>query len=278
MKPFVPSPEERGPDRSVVPEPTLGADILRSSEASPSSSVADRAKVIGVLRKAEEFMSTANPPPDSDALVRRALELACGRLGVMWREYRSIVAADPELRELERRVIADARERWGRPPSVIIVTPPGAEQAQDERSPAERLFDRIFVPIDYTTDSHSAALAALDLRRSHGSAMCLFHAAESTGSDDWLAGIGSPAVGGDWIAETNDRLRRFLAHIAPDAAGGVEVRACVGSPVAELSKEARRWGATLVVAAASVQARLLRSPGERILRELQLPVLIIPIA
>ena len=43
--------------------------------------VAGRAKVIGVLRKAQEFMSTSNPPPNTEAEVRRALELASGGVG-----------------------------------------------------------------------------------------------------------------------------------------------------------------------------------------------------
>src|SRR3954470_15710850 len=89
--------------------------------ANPSG-VAERAKVIGVLRKAEEFMSTSNPAPNTDADVRRALELACGRLGLTFAEYRTLVQGDPELADLEQCVIAEARERWATAPLPEVVT------------------------------------------------------------------------------------------------------------------------------------------------------------
>ncbi|MEI9885750.1 MAG: universal stress protein [Rhizomicrobium sp.] len=238
------------------------------------SGVGERAKVIGVLRKAEEFMSTANPPPDSDADVRRALELAGGRLGLTYREYRCYVDADPELVELERRVIVDARQRWGA--AVVaapVVAPP--EETRPEAL-AVALFARLFVPVDYTLESHRAVQVALELRRTYGSALCLFHAAQSTGSDDWIAGIGSPAVGGDWVMQAKARLRRFLDHVAPDAGPEVEMSSKVGLPLVTLGSAAHEWGATLVVAAASLHASILRSPAEKLLRAMRLPSLIIP--
>src|SRR5262245_41744941 len=81
------------------------------------------------------------------------------------------------------------------------------------------VFDRIFVPIDFSTASHLALGAALELHRTHGSTLCLFHAAQSDGSDEWLAGIGSPAASGDWVKESEGRLRRFLENVAPSVAG-----------------------------------------------------------
>ena len=63
--------------------------------------VADRAKVVSILRKAGEFVAHHNPSDPN-----RALELAAGRIGVMWNEYRKIVDGDPELAELERKFLA----------------------------------------------------------------------------------------------------------------------------------------------------------------------------
>lgn len=239
--------------------------------------VGECAKVIGVLRKAEEFMSTSNPSADTDAGVRRALELACGRLGLTFLEYRALADSAPELLELERQVIADARRRSGTASVPLIVEVEGAAPEAPEETAGPRIFDRLFVPIDYTLECRRALDVALELRRTHGSALCLFHAAESTGSDEWLAGIGSPSVGGDWVSEAKSRLRRFMANVAPDAGADFEVRSRVGSPVSTLAEEARSWGATLVVACASLHAAFLRSPAEKLLRELRLPVLIIPI-
>lgn len=144
-----------------------------------------------------------------------------------------------------------------------------------EESAAATILARVFVPVDYTMECHRAVDLALELRRKHGSAACLFHAAQSTGSDDWLAGIGSPSVGGDWVAEAKARLRRFLANVAPDAGADAEVRSRVGLPITTLSEEAHRWAATLVIATASLHNQL-RSPAERLVRKLQLPVLIMP--
>jgi nucleotide-binding universal stress UspA family protein len=247
--------------------------------AADPSGVAQRAKVIAVLRKAEEFMSTSAPAANTDAGVRRALELAVGRMGLTLREYRALADADPELVELERQVITDCRLRWGLGESPVAPLSKAEERAAEELEENETvtLFERVFVPIDFTMESHRALAVALELRRAHGSALCVFHAAESTGSDDWLAGIGSPSVGGDWVTEAKERLRRFLTNVVPGAGEGIEVRSCLGSPVRMLCEQAHLWRATLVVATASLHARIFRSPAEKLLRELALPVLIIPI-
>jgi nucleotide-binding universal stress UspA family protein len=136
--------------------------------------------------------------------------------------------------------------------------------------------DRIFVPIDYSMSSHRALGIALELMRTHGSAVCIFHAARSDSSDDWLGGIGSPAVGGDWVADAQDRLRRFLDHVAPEAAARVEVMAKVGSTIDTLRRAAREWRASLLVAPVDVHAELLRSPAERLVHETDVPILVLP--
>jgi nucleotide-binding universal stress UspA family protein len=142
---------------------------------------------------------------------------------------------------------------------------------------ASTIFDRVFVPVDYSIGSRRAVGAALALSRSFGSSVCLFHAAESSGSDEWLAGIGSPAVGGDWVEIATDRLRRFVENVAPDALSRVEIRASVGGETVRLvHKEARDWGATLLVVSADVRSALFRSTGERLVHEFELPTLILP--
>lgn len=73
--------------------------------------LADRAKVIAVLRKAEEFMASGDPAGDTEEGRRRALELACGRCGVTIPEYEGIVDGDEELRALEASVMDAARRR-----------------------------------------------------------------------------------------------------------------------------------------------------------------------
>ncbi len=99
------SPSDEGPHAGVYGRATERRD---ATESAPRN-VADRAKAVSVLRKAEEFMRTANPPPTSPAEVHRALELAAGRIGITYEDYAAIVRADPELGELEQKVILSAK-------------------------------------------------------------------------------------------------------------------------------------------------------------------------
>lgn len=109
--------ENRKPGRSFDdPSKALGQDTVeranpnganlhsgvygRAEDDAKDTGVADRAKAVGVLRKAEEFMATNNP-----ADPQRALELAAGRIGLTFEEYRAIVDADEELQALEAKVL-----------------------------------------------------------------------------------------------------------------------------------------------------------------------------
>lgn len=99
------APGDETPHAGVYGRSTEGRD---ATDVAPQN-VADRAKAVSVLRKAEEFMRTANPPPTSSAEIHRALELAAGRVGITYKDYASIVRADPEIAQLERQVIEAAK-------------------------------------------------------------------------------------------------------------------------------------------------------------------------
>jgi hypothetical protein len=100
-----PSHDARPPGRDFDdPRKPLGAEFL---DHSAPESVADRTKAVAILRKAEEFMRTNNPPATDMAGARRALELAAGRMGLKIGEYDAIVREDPELQALEQRVLED---------------------------------------------------------------------------------------------------------------------------------------------------------------------------
>lgn len=71
--------------------------------------VAERAKGVSVLRKAEELMASGNPDGSTEDGRRRAIELACGRVGVKIDEFDRIVAHDPELHALMTNVMEAAR-------------------------------------------------------------------------------------------------------------------------------------------------------------------------
>lgn len=74
--------------------------------------IPERAKCVAVLRKADELMAENNPPGDTDENQRRALELACGRCGVLVEEYDRLVDEDEEIKALEELVLDAAYRRW----------------------------------------------------------------------------------------------------------------------------------------------------------------------
>jgi nucleotide-binding universal stress UspA family protein len=148
---------------------------------------------------------------------------------------------------------------------------------EDPVPAAVHILDRLLVLVDYSADSQRAVGLALELQRTRDSVVRVFHAAHSEGSDEWLGGIGSPSVGGDWVAESKGRLRRFLENIAPGSSSRVEVGARVGLITSVLPAEIRAWSPTLIIAAVSVHARMFRSPAEQLVHEIPVPTLIIPI-
>lgn len=81
--------------------------------------VPERAKGVAVLRKAEELMASGNPSGDTKAGRRRAIELACGRCGVLVEEYDRYVRDDEELRALHETVMAASTAGEGTAPKPI---------------------------------------------------------------------------------------------------------------------------------------------------------------
>ena len=126
--------QERKPGRSFEdPSRPLGEELLeRSRRSTPPTTedfrsrvaqareqaaadrygVAERAKVIGVLRKAEELMAPPNRAPSSEADLHRVLELAAHDVGLVFGEYLALKEGDDELFELEKRVLDNVRRRW----------------------------------------------------------------------------------------------------------------------------------------------------------------------
>lgn len=103
---------DRPPGRSFGnPQKGLGHELIeRAPEyawqegARTGRAVAERAKGVAVLRKADELMAESNPPGDTADNRRRALALACARCGVHPAEYAALIASDVELKSLEARV------------------------------------------------------------------------------------------------------------------------------------------------------------------------------
>jgi len=128
--------QERKPGRSFEdPSRPLGEELLEHSKLGVAPTVedfrsrvaqareqgvadrygvAERAKVIGVLRKAEELMAAPKHAPQSEADLDRTLDLAAHDVGLTLGEYRALMEGDTELVALEKQVLDDARRRWFR--------------------------------------------------------------------------------------------------------------------------------------------------------------------
>jgi nucleotide-binding universal stress UspA family protein len=151
--------------------------------------------------------------------------------------------------------------------------PATARLLNDARGP----FQRVFVPIDYSSDCHRALGIALELQRSFGAAVCLFHVVHGDGSDDFLGGLGVRT--GDWVDEAKRRLSRFLLHVAPGAEDGIDLRARVGGEgerVQLFLDEATEWRATLLVLTETLHSSFFRSVAERVVRKSEIAVLALP--
>ncbi len=127
-------PEDRKPGRSFeAPSRPLGEELLehstrgvaptvedfrdrvaqaREQGGADRGGVAERAKVIGVLRKAEEIMAALEYAPQSEADLERTLDVAAHDVGLTLGEYRALMEGDTELVALEKQVLDEARRRW----------------------------------------------------------------------------------------------------------------------------------------------------------------------
>lgn len=120
---------ERKPGRSFTdPQRPLGEEIIEHADPFGGDEdeglygraedhprlghgVAESARCVAVLRKAEELMAAGNPSGETEEGRRRALELACGRCGVKIDEYDYLVETYEDLKALHRKVMEAARLR-----------------------------------------------------------------------------------------------------------------------------------------------------------------------
>lgn len=101
---------QRSAQSGTVPEDLSSRE---AQAATAHNGVAERAKVIAVLRKFEELIADENPPVREEPKLQHSLDLACGRVGLTRPEYNALVKGDAELETLEAKVIVAAREKVG---------------------------------------------------------------------------------------------------------------------------------------------------------------------
>lgn len=145
----------------------------------------------------------------------------------------------------------------------------------DEFDPAT-LFTKILVPIDFSPESRRALITACELRVMTGAELHVFLVRDKGVNDEFIAGLGQPWTETDVEVSARDQLEYFCSSICKGVhcvTGNVTIGEDVVHGVADT---ARRIGASIVVLAAhEKKAGIFRNRAERIVKELEIPVLVL---
>lgn len=145
-----------------------------------------------------------------------------------------------------------------------------------EMQRSAEIFRRVLVPVDFSEASHRGVFTALELRRHFRSELCIFNLAEFDENDDYRRGIGHPYSTFDLVKITEKRLHDFLENLAEGISAQVVKLAFVGHDVARwLHDVASEWQATLVLVSTHPKHTVFRSQTEKIMRALNVPVLVL---
>jgi nucleotide-binding universal stress UspA family protein len=138
-------------------------------------------------------------------------------------------------------------------------------------------FRRILVPVEPARDDARYALgAALELKRRFGSELLLVTFTEFGENEEWSRGLGAEQNLVDLENDTATRLRRFVENVAPEAVGNVSIRALEDNEVPRgIERCVSEWGATLVVLTTHGHPGVFRARYERIIQNLDVPVLLL---
>ena len=138
------------------------------------------------------------------------------------------------------------------------------------------LFQRILVPIDFYEGSRRALAMAFDFRDRYRSEIHLFHLAQSSENDRFLAGVGANENAPGLAGEANARLQRFVENVFPGRGQDVVTHARIGNEVAQdVVRVAQHVEATLVILGAEARQTILRTNAEKIIKGLHASVLLI---
>ena len=142
---------------------------------------------------------------------------------------------------------------------------------------AKSVFERIFVPIDFSEGSRRALATALELRRAFGSEVHLFRLTESSENDQFLAGTGAGGMSPQRLVDDAEaRLGRFVENVLPGRSGEVIVHAQVGVDVVHgIARNAKRFGTTLVLLAKEPKETMFRTQIEKLVQALDSAVMLL---
>lgn len=152
-------------------------------------------------------------------------------------------------------------------------TDPKEPVAQSERT----IFSRVLVPVDFSPVSHRAVFAALELQRCCRARVCVFYVTHAGANDEFLATLGSPTSRSELRGDGGRAaVRRFVSHIAPGREDDVECDTTIGDDsMSEIRAKIEAWKPSLLVLSHVSHASLLRTHVEKLIRSIELPVLLL---
>jgi nucleotide-binding universal stress UspA family protein len=139
-------------------------------------------------------------------------------------------------------------------------------------------FERLLVPVDFSSAARAAFALAMRIAERWGSEVILFSAAGPDQNDEFLRSTGIPWGQEDVVAETSEHLRRFADQVVPGSATRVHLEATRDeNSVRAVARACDRHKPSLVVLGMHPhdRRRLLRSRAERIVRALACPVVLV---
>lgn len=140
-------------------------------------------------------------------------------------------------------------------------------------------FDRMLVPIDFSSGARAAYALAMRIAERWGSEVVLFNAAGADGNDEFLDYTGVPWGRSDVVGEAREHLQRFADTVVPGSSSRVRVEAVRADDIARaVASACARFSPTVVVLGSRPRdrRRVFRSPIERIMRAVNCAVLVVP--
>ena len=140
-------------------------------------------------------------------------------------------------------------------------------------------FERILVPIDFSSAARAAFTLAMRIAERWGSEVICFYTSGTDGNDEFLNATGISWGESDILAEARDHLRGFAEAVVPGSADRVRIDATKeDDPVKAVIAACERHDPSLVVLGLHPHQhrRLLRSHAERIAHALRCAVMLVP--
>ena len=145
---------------------------------------------------------------------------------------------------------------------------------------------RILVPVDYSEPSRAALELAGLLAQAVGASLLVLHGWESPPFADSVAIVGPkpnrrhPALDELVVENAQRELERFVASAPPPVGIEVEQKLSSGSPTRVILDELQQGAYDLVVMGthrkSAVEAMLIGSVADRVIRDSEVPVLVVP--